>query len=365
VLTASVLAALVLAPTLVLAADSPTDPDDLAAAHAHCIGDSIFAEWELFKDLSVAPRNRDFWSELGDDEQTPSEFVREAFLIDTLNADEATVTIDGAYQQDEDGEYMTPIGLLSGLLYECLADELAMPERVQNHVEQTRALDGFQEDSWGIYEARWAYHPDDGLSLTIWIPEPDQLPLETVPPVTFDYPVIEPATTTTTPIQMTGDESSQMIRGRVQNEFIEDGEEVREGVPDVRIVVETADGEVVAEAVTDEEGNYEIPVEEPGTYNVRLDTETLPEGVTVPEGETDTYEDVQVRPNSSTTRAFFVGERQTGTTTGPTTTVPPTTTPTTDEFYTVVPGDTLFGVARKLGIEVPALLAANGLTEPR
>ena len=104
------------------------------------------------------------------------------------------------------------------------------------------------------------------------------------------------------------DGAAGVVRGRVQNEFLEDGEEVREGVPDVRIVVETADGELVAEAVTDEEGDYEILVEEPGTYNVRLDTETLPEGVTVPEGETDTYEDVVVRANSSTTRAFFLGE---------------------------------------------------------
>jgi neutral amino acid transport system permease protein len=101
---------------------------------------------------------------------------------------------------------------------------------------------------------------------------------------------------------------TQVIRGRVQNEFLEDGERVREGVPDVRIVVETAGGEVVAEAVTDAEGNYEIPIEEPGTYNVRLDQETLPDGITVPEGESDTYEDVQVRANSSTTRAFFLGE---------------------------------------------------------
>ena len=104
------------------------------------------------------------------------------------------------------------------------------------------------------------------------------------------------------------DGAAGVVRGRVQNEFLEDGEEVREGVPGVGIVVETADGELVAEAVTDEEGDYEILVEEPGTYNVRLDTETLPEGVTVPEGETDTYEGVVVRANSSTTRAFFLGE---------------------------------------------------------
>jgi neutral amino acid transport system permease protein len=113
---------------------------------------------------------------------------------------------------------------------------------------------------------------------------------------------------TSAEVRAQDDSAAQVIRGRVQNEFVEDGEEIREGVAGVRIVVETADGELVAEAVTDDEGNYEIPIEEPGTYNVRLDTETLPEGITVPEGETDTYEDVQVRANSSTTRAFFLGE---------------------------------------------------------
>src|SRR5262245_3466193 len=71
--------------------------------------------------------------------------------------------------------------------------------------------------------------------------------------------------------------AAQVIRGRVQNEFEENGERVREGVPDVRIVVETADGEEVAEAVTDDQGNYQIGIAEPGVYNVRLDTDTLPE----------------------------------------------------------------------------------------
>ena len=55
-------------------------------------------------------------------------------------------------------------------------------------------------------------------------------------------------------------------------------------------------------------GKYVIGIAEPGTYIVRLDTDSLPEGVTVAEGETDAYEDVSVRANSSTTRAFFLGE---------------------------------------------------------
>jgi neutral amino acid transport system permease protein len=102
--------------------------------------------------------------------------------------------------------------------------------------------------------------------------------------------------------------ANQTLGGRVQNEFEEDGEEVREGVPDVRIVVETAGGELIAEGLTDAEGEYAIPIAEPGTYNVRLDTESLPEGITIPEGETETYEAVDIRANSNTTRVFFLGE---------------------------------------------------------
>jgi LysM repeat protein len=45
----------------------------------------------------------------------------------------------------------------------------------------------------------------------------------------------------------------------------------------------------------------------------------------------------------------------------PTPTLPPTPTPHT---YTVQGGDTLFSIARDLGIEPDALMAANGLTDP-
>lgn len=44
-----------------------------------------------------------------------------------------------------------------------------------------------------------------------------------------------------------------------------------------------------------------------------------------------------------------------------TATLPPSPTPAT---YTVQPGDTLFGISRDLGIDLEALMAANGLTDP-
>lgn len=49
----------------------------------------------------------------------------------------------------------------------CLVGELHMPDAVMQHVMSTRALDGQQTDSWPGYTARWTYHPDDGLQMTI------------------------------------------------------------------------------------------------------------------------------------------------------------------------------------------------------
>ena len=49
----------------------------------------------------------------------------------------------------------------------CVFDRLGMPTAVREHVSTTRALDGQQTDQWPGYTARWTYHPDDGLQMTI------------------------------------------------------------------------------------------------------------------------------------------------------------------------------------------------------
>lgn len=49
----------------------------------------------------------------------------------------------------------------------CLVSELHMPDAVMQHVLSTRALDGQQTDTWPGYTARWTYHPDDGLQMTV------------------------------------------------------------------------------------------------------------------------------------------------------------------------------------------------------
>ena len=63
VVAAVVGVAAVTAPAIARATmEPPIDPTDLAAAHADCIGDSIFADWE-FMDPLVAPGDREIWSE--------------------------------------------------------------------------------------------------------------------------------------------------------------------------------------------------------------------------------------------------------------------------------------------------------------
>lgn len=49
----------------------------------------------------------------------------------------------------------------------CILDELEAPTAVRDHISQTRALDGQQTDEWGSFSARWTYHPDEGLQMTI------------------------------------------------------------------------------------------------------------------------------------------------------------------------------------------------------
>jgi hypothetical protein len=64
-----------------------------------------------------------------------------------------TMTVGGAYMS---------AGTLA-----CVFDQLGVPAAVRDHVSTTRALDGQQTDSWAGYTARWTYHPDDGLQITI------------------------------------------------------------------------------------------------------------------------------------------------------------------------------------------------------
>ena len=73
----------------------------------------------------------------------------------TLADNGYTLTIDGAGDEDYGGLLETDL--------QCVFGALGMPEAVNAHIGQTRALDGRQEDSWGSFSASWTFHPDAGF----------------------------------------------------------------------------------------------------------------------------------------------------------------------------------------------------------
>ncbi len=59
-----------------------------------------------------------------------------------------------------------PTGIgLDGLA--CIAVELDMSRAVVAHLDRTNALSGEQQDAWPGYTARWTFHPDSGVNMTI------------------------------------------------------------------------------------------------------------------------------------------------------------------------------------------------------
>jgi hypothetical protein len=70
-----------------------------------------------------------------------------------------TLIINGAGTDDTTG--VEPDAL------KCLINELGAPTAVQEHMFDTRALDGRQQGSWDGFTASWSYHPDNGLDLIV------------------------------------------------------------------------------------------------------------------------------------------------------------------------------------------------------
>jgi hypothetical protein len=49
----------------------------------------------------------------------------------------------------------------------CVLLALRAPSFIVTEIDNTRALDGMQRDSWRKFKASWTYHPDDGLNIVI------------------------------------------------------------------------------------------------------------------------------------------------------------------------------------------------------
>ena len=83
-------------------------------------------------------------------------------------------------------------------------------------------------------------------------------------------------------------------------------DDAREPVAGVTITVEL-DGEVIGTAVSDDGGVWEVPVPGPGAYLVRLEVDTLPEGVALTDPDRFELPGLSVRENQNKTARFNLG----------------------------------------------------------
>jgi neutral amino acid transport system permease protein len=90
---------------------------------------------------------------------------------------------------------------------------------------------------------------------------------------------------------------------------LRDGE--RNPVPGVTIVVSDASGNEVGTAETDDEGRWELAVDQPGVFQVFLDPETLPEGVDLRDPDENPLE-IEVLPGRVRPAVFQLGEGEAG-----------------------------------------------------
>jgi len=82
--------------------------------------------------------------------------------------------------------------------------------------------------------------------------------------------------------------------------------DTREPVAGVTITVEL-DGDIIGTASSDDSGDWEIPVPGAGTYLVRLEVDTLPDGVALTDPERSELPSVSVRNNQNKTARFNLG----------------------------------------------------------
>lgn len=75
-----------------------------------------------------------------------------------LAADKSSLTLQAESESGRD---------LSAPVFLCVLDELDAPASMHQRMLLTRAIDGTQEEQWGLYRATWTYHPDQGLNVVI------------------------------------------------------------------------------------------------------------------------------------------------------------------------------------------------------
>ena len=96
------------------------------------------------------------------------------------------------------------------------------------------------------------------------------------------------------------DDEAPQLSGRIRYED-EAGKDVY--VDGVEITVESADGSFTETVTTDDDGAYEVHLPAPGLYTAKIDTDTLPEGVTLRDTSRETLR-LDLSPNQKAPLIF-------------------------------------------------------------
>jgi hypothetical protein len=85
---------------------------------------------------------------------------RECDQVGQLGDGGKTLVLDGLGKDRNSGS-------LSVQQEMCVLNAIDTPSYVTAAMQQTRALDGRQSQTWGNFQASWTYHPDDGLDVVL------------------------------------------------------------------------------------------------------------------------------------------------------------------------------------------------------
>ena len=104
------------------------------------------------------------------------------------------------------------------------------------------------------------------------------------------------------------DEPAESVRGTLIDRQGTRDRQDDEPVGDAEVVVEDAAGEEVDRATSDDDGRWEVPLPGPGRYAATLDTDSLPDDVSLAEGRDRVA--FRVTPNQNRTVIFDLGARE-------------------------------------------------------
>lgn len=107
------------------------------------------------------------------------------------------------------------------------------------------------------------------------------------------------------------EESSESVGGTLT--ISDDDSDERRPVPGVRIFVVDESGTEVGSAESGDDGVWEVTVPAPGSYDVSIDPESLPDGIELRDADRATLPDVSVREGQTKVVTFLFGDRPAGT----------------------------------------------------